>query len=156
MKTLFALLVVVIFTTGAIAQSAMKDCVMMKDGKVWVIKNMTTSMKCSNGSTVAANGAVKDKDGKITKMANGDCIDKDGTMSKMDMSKPMNGAGMKDGKMMTMMALDKDMTMTSGTVISPDGTVKMKDGKTSKMADGDCIDMNGNWMYTKPADKNKM
>jgi hypothetical protein len=156
MKPLFLLLVAVVFATGTIAQSAMKDCVMMKDGKMWVVKNMTTTMTCKNGSTVMANGTVKGKDGKTMMMKNGDCITEGGDMMKMDMSsKPMNCMMMKDGKMMTMMAMDKTMTMKNGAMVMTDGSVKMKDGKTMKMANGDCMDMDGNTMKM-GADKSKM
>jgi hypothetical protein len=142
MKSLLVLFVTVAFATVAFAQ---KDCVMMKDGKMWVVKNMTTTMTCKNGSTVMANGTVKAKDGKTTMMKSGDCICTDGSMMKMDISsKPMDCMMMKDGKMMTMMAMDKTMTMKNGSMVMMDGTVKGKDGKTMKMANGDWIDMDGN------------
>lgn len=153
MKALFVLFITVAIATSAFAQ---KDCVMMKDGKMWVMKNMTSTMNCKNGSTVMANGTVKDKAGKTTMMKNGDCVCTDGSTMKMDMnSKAMDCMFMKDGKMMTMMAMDKSMTMKNGSSVMADGTVKTKDGKASKMANGDCMDMDGNTMKM-GADKGKM
>jgi hypothetical protein len=142
MKSLLVLFATVAFATVAFAQ---KDCVMMKDGKMWVVKNMTTTMTCKNGSTVMANGTVKDKAGKTTMMKNGDCVCTDGSMMKMNAgSKSMDCMMMKDGKMMTVMAMDKTMTMKNGNMVMADGTVKGKDGKMMKMANGDWIDMDGN------------
>ena len=55
--------------------------------------------------------------------------------------KMMDGAMMKDGKMMMVkngksMMMDKDMTMSNGTKVMKDGKIMMKDGKSTMMKDG--------------------
>jgi hypothetical protein len=73
---------------GKMGHKMMKDCVMMKDGKMMVIKggehmDMTEDMTMTNGTTVMADGSVKTKDGKTMKLKDGDCVYMDGKMSKM-------------------------------------------------------------------------
>ncbi len=70
----------------------MKDCVMMEDGKMMVMKNgesmaMDQDMTMKNGTTVMKDGSVKMKDGKTTMLKDGDCVYMDGKMSKMKMTK---------------------------------------------------------------------
>jgi hypothetical protein len=65
----------------------MKDCVMMKDGKMWMMKDgqkteMTQNMTMTNGSTVMADGTVKNKDGKTWMMKDGESMDMSGKMKK--------------------------------------------------------------------------
>lgn len=53
---------------------------------------------------------------------------------------------MENGKMMMVVdgktvVMDKQMTTKNGAVVMMDGTVKRKDGKTTKMRNGDCMDM---------------
>ena len=72
----------------------MKDCVMMKDGKMMMAKNGdTTAMEkdrtMSNGTMVMTDGMCKMKDGKTMKMADGDCMCMDGKMMKKKTTKPM-------------------------------------------------------------------
>jgi hypothetical protein len=66
----------------------MKDCVMMKDGKVMVMKDgqkseLTDDMTLSNGTTVMKDGTVKTSDGKTMMLKNGDWVGMDGQMGKM-------------------------------------------------------------------------
>jgi hypothetical protein len=66
----------------------MKDCIMMKDGKMMVEKGGSTmemkeDMTLSNGTMVMKDGSVKTKDGKMMKMKDGDCIYMNGKMKKM-------------------------------------------------------------------------
>lgn len=68
----------------------MKDCVMMKDGKLMVMKGgknmeMTEDMTLSNGTTIMKDGNVKMKDGKTTSLKNGDCIYMDGKIKRSKM-----------------------------------------------------------------------
>jgi len=61
----------------------MKDCVMMEDGKMMVMKGgKTTAMdqdiSLSNGATVMMDGSVKMQDGTTKKLNNGDCVLMDG------------------------------------------------------------------------------
>ena len=56
-----------------------KDCVMMEDGKMMVMKGgntmaMDKDMKMSNGTMVMTNGTVKMKNGKTMMMKDGDCM----------------------------------------------------------------------------------
>jgi hypothetical protein len=72
----------------------MKDCVMMKDGKMMVMKKgetmaMMQDMTMSNGTMVMTDGSVKMKDGTMSKMGEGDCMYMNGKMKKMAMTKKM-------------------------------------------------------------------
>jgi hypothetical protein len=64
---------------------AMKDCVMMENGKMMVMKGGTTTemdkeMTMSNGAVVMTDGSVKMKDGSTKQLKNGDCVYMDGKM----------------------------------------------------------------------------
>src|SRR6476660_2322601 len=77
-------------TTGK--STHMKDCMMMKDGKLMVEKNGTTSemtqdMTLSNGTVVMKNGTVKTKDGKTVALKEGQCIYMDGKIKTMSSEK---------------------------------------------------------------------
>lgn len=55
---------------------------------------------------------------------------------------------MKDGKVVVMKgsmvsALSNDLTLTNGTIVKSDGTVKSSDGTTTKLQEGEKIDMDG-------------
>lgn len=86
--------VATIISTNSFAQahdmSKMKDCCMMKDGKMMHIKDgkkmeMKKDMTMKNGTICMKNGECVMKDGTKMKMKNGDCIDMDGKMDKCDM-----------------------------------------------------------------------
>jgi regulator of RNase E activity RraA len=67
----------------------MKDCVMMKDGKVMVMKGGAVTalygdLTLTNGTTVKSDGTVKASDGTTMKLMEGEKIDMDGKMLKMD------------------------------------------------------------------------
>jgi Heavy metal binding domain len=94
-SNLFAtiLLVIVSFiANNAFAQteSAMKDCCMMKDGKMMQVKDgkmmpMEKDMMMENGTTCMVNGECVMKDGKKMKMKEGECMDMSGKMDKCGM-----------------------------------------------------------------------
>jgi uncharacterized protein YdeI (BOF family) len=97
MKKVLVLIATVFLCTGVFAQSQMKtnkmkDCVMMKDGKMMVMKDgkttaMDNTMTMKNGTMVMADGNVKMKDGKTMMMKDGDCMYMSGKMTtekKMD------------------------------------------------------------------------
>ena len=68
----------------------MKDCCMMKDGKMMCMKAgktmpMKKSMTMKNGTICMTNGECKMKDGKMTKMKEGECMDMSGMMSNCGM-----------------------------------------------------------------------
>jgi hypothetical protein len=67
----------------------MKDCVMMKDGKMWVMKGgktmeMSKEMTLANGTKVMTDGTVTMKDGKTMMMKDGESMMMNGKMKKMD------------------------------------------------------------------------
>ena len=67
-----------------------KDCVMMIDGQMYVVKDgtkteMNKAIVMANGTKVLANGEVYLKDGQSLKLANGDCVYMNG---KIEKSKP--------------------------------------------------------------------
>lgn len=107
MKTLVLLFFVCAFSLGVKAQEKMnnmdhsgksmkmKDCVMMKDGQMMVMKGgekmkMDKDMTMSNGTMVMTDGTVKMKNGKTKMLKDGDCLYMDGKMTKMKMDKSMN------------------------------------------------------------------
>ncbi len=72
-----------------------KDCVMMEDGKMMVMKGgntmaMDKDMKMTNGTMVMSDGTVKMENGKTMMMKDGDCMYMDGKMTKMKMDKSMH------------------------------------------------------------------
>lgn len=76
-------------TTNA---TMMKDCCMMKDGKMMVMKNgktmpMEKDMMMKNGTKCMTNGECTMKDGKKMMMKNGDCMEMSGKMCTDKMKK---------------------------------------------------------------------
>jgi hypothetical protein len=68
----------------------MKDCCMMKEGKMCCTKNgktmpMDKDMTMKNGTKCMKNGDCIMKDGKTMKMKEGECMDMNGKMKKCDM-----------------------------------------------------------------------
>jgi hypothetical protein len=66
-----------------------KDCVMMKSGKMLVMKDgktmdMNGDVVLSDGSVVSTNGTVKAKDGSTKMLKNGDSVDMNGNWERMD------------------------------------------------------------------------
>ena len=108
MKKLFAVIVLALIATGLKAQETkkampasasksemkhdMKDCIMMMDGKMMMMKAgksmpMTSDMKMENGAMVNMQGMVMMPDGNKMMMKNGDCMDMHGKMMKHKMKK---------------------------------------------------------------------
>jgi hypothetical protein len=74
------------------ASHKMKDCVMMEDGKMVVMKDgqtmpMDKDMTMKNGVTVMTDGNVKWKNGKTTMLKEGQYVTMDGKMAMMHMGK---------------------------------------------------------------------
>jgi len=98
------MLVVVFSASNSSAQTKtkpamMKDCCMMKDGKMMVMKDgkampMEKDMTMKNGTTCMVNGECVMKDGTKMMMKDGDCMDMSGNMDKCAMM-------MKDSKSTT-------------------------------------------------------
>ena len=85
------------------------DGVMMKEGKMMVMKNgqtmaLTQDMILANGTTIMANGTVKMKDGTTTTLKEGDYVKMDGTMGNMMKMKKDNMS--KDNSMPDKMKTD--------------------------------------------------
>jgi hypothetical protein len=80
MKALFGFCLFLTFAATASAQSSrMKDCVMMKDGKMMVMKGGMSMMMMSdstfkNGTMVMKDGTVKMKDGTTHLLKDGECV----------------------------------------------------------------------------------
>jgi hypothetical protein len=98
MVAVFAMVILVHAQTASQPEkkSMKKDCIMMKDGKVWQTKDgntaeLTSDVTLPNGTVVSADGNVKTKDGKTTMLKDGDCVWMNGKMTHMAMKK-------KDGK----------------------------------------------------------
>lgn len=99
-KVIMFLLVAGTCTTAAVAQDTtktvapkmgkmhdVKDCVMMKDGKLMVMKGssvtaLDTDLTLTNGTVVKTDGTVKSADGTAMKLKEGEAIDMDGKMIK--------------------------------------------------------------------------
>jgi Heavy metal binding domain len=97
--------------------SMMKDCCMMKDGKMMVVKNgkmmtMKKNMTMKNGTKCMTNGECIMKDGTKMQMKDGECMDMKGKMDNCDMMK-------------------KDMAMTYTCPMHAE-IVKSKPGKCPK------------------------
>ena len=137
------------------------DCVMMKDGKMMVVRNgQTTAMekdiKMPNGTQVMKNGNVMTADGRKTMTKNGEAMAMDGTMMTAGNQLGMTGMitdgfMMKDGKMLVMKngkssVMKKEMKMKDGTKVMADGTVITKDGRKTMLGNGDSISRDGKMM----------
>lgn len=136
--TLFASLLMVLVclsTTNTFAQmktnhSKMKDCCMMKDGKMMCMKAgktmpMEKDMTMKNGTKCMTSGECIMKDGKKMQMKEGECIDMSG---KMNQCSKMNN-GMKSST--TMKSGKKEMSMKYTCPMHPD-EISDKPGKCSK------------------------
>ena len=72
--------------------ASMKDCVMMKDGKMMMMKDgkmmeMDKDVTMSDGTVCMMDGTCKMKNGKTMMMKNGDKCYMNGKMGKMKMDK---------------------------------------------------------------------
>jgi hypothetical protein len=106
MKKTALVIILFVFTFGAYAQNNSpdislvaqsldqskmnkKDCVMMKNGKMLVMKDgktmdMTGDVTLNDGSVVSKNGTIKMKDGSTKAIKNGDTVDMNGNWERMD------------------------------------------------------------------------
>ena len=96
-STVFAslLLLLVCIASNSFSQTKkdskmMKDCCMMKDGKMMCMKDgktmpMEHDMTMKNGTKCMTNGDCIMKDGNKMKMKEGECMDMNGTMEKCSM-----------------------------------------------------------------------
>ena len=73
------------------SDNAERDCVMMHDGKVMMMKEgkstpMTEDMTMSNGTMVMKDGTVMMKDGTSKRLQKGEVVYMDGSMGRVNMS----------------------------------------------------------------------
>lgn len=76
------------------SKGMMRDCVLMKDGKMMTMKDgktmpMTETMTMNNGTKVMANGHVMMAGGKSMMLQNGQCVLMDGHVVKDKMKSSM-------------------------------------------------------------------
>ena len=96
-STMFASLLIMVlsftvnnsFGQTKMDSTKMKDCCMMKNGKMMHIKDgklmpMEKEMTMKNGTKCMANGDCVMKDGKKMKMKEGECMDMNGKMDKCE------------------------------------------------------------------------
>jgi len=96
MKKLFIFLLISFLGVGLHAQDKMKtkmagshhmkDCVMMENGKMTVMKggktmDMDQDMTMTNGTVVMKDGTVKTKAGKTMMLKDGDCVMMNGSVT---------------------------------------------------------------------------
>ena len=67
-----------------------KDCVMMKNGHLLMMKDgktmdMPTDIVLENGMSISKNGTVTNADGTTRVMKNGDCVDMNGNWERIDL-----------------------------------------------------------------------
>ncbi len=85
------LMMVLCFTaSNSFGQTKMKDCCMMKEGKMMHCKDgktmpMEKDMTMKNGTVCMVNGECVMKNGEKMMMKDGECMDMNGTMDKCDM-----------------------------------------------------------------------
>ena len=87
-----AMLTIALFVGTNTASAQMKDCCMMKDGKMMMMKKgktmpMTKDMTMKNGTKCVTNGECTMKDGTKMMMKNGDCMEMSGKMCTDKMKK---------------------------------------------------------------------
>jgi hypothetical protein len=75
-------------TSMSMSKHKMKDCLMMKDGQVMVMKGgqhmkLEQTMTLTDGTTVSPDGTIKWSNGKTKMLKEGQCIYMDGKMGKM-------------------------------------------------------------------------
>ncbi len=101
MKKLAIVCLFSFFTAAAFAQTSdkmmndKKDCIMMKDGKMMVMKGGMSMMMMNDttihGTMVMKDGSYKMKDGKMHMLKDGECIMPSGKMKMMKMDKMSSG-----------------------------------------------------------------
>jgi len=106
MKKIFLFLMISCFSVGLHAQDKMKtkmsgmhhmkDCVMMENGKMTVMKggktmDMDQDMTMTNGTMVMKDGTVKMKSGKTMMLKDGDCVMMNGSVTHSKMKSKGKG-----------------------------------------------------------------
>jgi hypothetical protein len=129
------------------------DGVMMKDGKMMMVKDgtlspMNSDMNLNSTDKATKDGLITKADGSTIQLRDGEMMNMDGSlMRRKDEMMAMDGVTMRNGKMMKynnggLIPMDKEITMPSGKV-GLDGTVTLKDGSKVMMKDGDIMSQKG-------------
>ncbi len=87
-----AMLTIALFFGANTASAQMKNCCMMKDGKMMIMKKgktkpMTKDITMKNGTKCTTNGECIMKDGSTMMMNEGDCMEMSGMMCTDKMKK---------------------------------------------------------------------
>ena len=98
-------------TTNKMAPKQNHEGVIMKDGKLLMMKNgqttqLTTDLTLDNGTIVTANGTVKMKDGTTSALKEGDYVGMDGTIGNVKNMRMQKDKMMKDSSMSGKMHAD--------------------------------------------------
>jgi hypothetical protein len=147
MKTIIIFLCTAIISSAAISQqvthmAAMKEGVVMKNGKMWYIKALTGPMTLDNGVVVSTDGTLKDYRGKTTRLAQGKHVDFAGSFHKIDPNRGL--IEMDHNTVWVWSVLDKPIHLSNGSYVMPDGTIKLTSGKYQALKDKEFVDFDGN------------
>lgn len=145
MKTIFLFCASALLASGALAQtasstSALKEGIMKKGGKVWLVKPMQEDEILANGLIVDPNGTAKTPDGKTIELGNGDCVGSNGKVVGLN-EKKVEYALVKNDKMWILIKLDSPLTTSDGTSILPDGTMIKSDGSTVLLKNNEIVNI---------------
>jgi len=127
-----------------------QDCVMMKNGKMMMMKDGKTSpmmedATMENGTKVMVDGTVVLKDATVMKMGEDDMVLMTGKMDKKEHLILKGGVMMvvRNGKTTPM---EMETSLEDGSKVMMDGTVMKKDGTSTKIGETDMILMDGKIM----------
>lgn len=127
-----------------------QDSVMMKDGKMIIMKDGKTSpmvedVTLENGTKVMVDGTIVLKDATVMKMGEDDVILMTGKMDKKEHLILKGGVMMvvRNGKTTPMAA---ETSLEDGSRVMMDGTVMKKDGTSVKIGETEMILMDGKIM----------
>ena len=157
MKSIILLCAIAILATNAFGQNStiksnVKEGVMKKAGKVWVVKPMQEQEVMSNGLLVKPNGIVKTAQGKTITLNNGDCIGVEGKVVGLN-QKDVTSALIRNGKMWVVVKLEEPLALSDGSFILPDGVVKKNGNTLTVLKNNEIVDVASRKTATwKPAD----
>jgi len=145
MKTLIFSCALALLVTGAFAQKTktdadVKEGVMKKAGKVWLVKPMQDSETMDNGLKIAPNGDVTKASGATATLAEGDCVSPQGKLVGLN-EKDVDKVLLKKGKMWKAVVVDKSIKLSDGSTILPDGTIKKADGTIVKITNDEIVEI---------------
>lgn len=144
MKPLVIFFIAVACATNSFAQLKMeppvKELIMMKDGKMWLVKRMDSTMTMKNGIKLLTDGTVQMQDGRTITLNDNDCMNLDGHMVGMN-EKATANVLMKSGRMWKVMKIENNTILDNGTTVRDDGTVSTKNGNMVVLRNGEWADI---------------